>query len=81
MKVKVALFKMKIKELKKVVSVDELKGWAPYTGDLKNSFPRDIKMEINEENIYNLDWSGKKNDLPLRELINSRNYKFRIINQ
>jgi hypothetical protein len=60
MKVKVALFKMKIKELKKVVSVDELKGWAPYTGDLKNSFPRDIKMEINEENIYNLDWSGKK---------------------
>ena len=60
MKVKVALFKMKIKELKKVVSVDELKGWAPYTGDLKNIFPRDIKMEINEENIYNLDWSGKK---------------------
>jgi mRNA-degrading endonuclease HigB of HigAB toxin-antitoxin module len=60
MKVKVALFKMKIKELNKVVSVDELKDWAPYPGDLKNSFPRDVKKEISEENIYNLDWSGKK---------------------
>jgi hypothetical protein len=60
MKVKVALFKMKIKELKKVVSVEELKEWAKYPGDLENSFPTDIRKEMDEENLYDMDWSGKK---------------------
>ncbi len=60
MKVKVALFKMKIKELKKVVSVEELKEWGRYPGDMENSFPPDIKKDINEESLYSMDRSGKK---------------------
>lgn len=60
MKVKVALFKMKIKELKKVVSVEELKEWAKYPGDLENSFPLDTKRDICEDAFYSMDWSGKK---------------------
>gem|GEM_PF-1787843 len=60
MKVKVALFKMKIKELKKVVSVKELKEWPKYPGDLENSFPEDSRKEMGEENLYGMEWAGKK---------------------
>lgn len=60
MKVKVALFKMKIKEINKVVNVEELKEWTRYPGDMENSFPPDTKQDICEDALYSMDWSGKK---------------------
>ena len=60
MKTKVALFKMKIKELNKVISVEELKEWTRYPGDMEHSFPPDTKQDISQDDLFSMDRSRKK---------------------
>lgn len=36
--VKVAMFKMKFKDLRKVISVEDINSWIPYPGDFTSEF-------------------------------------------
>ena len=58
MKVKVAMYKMKIKDIKKVMTVAELDSWEQYPGDFFSSFSSDVKNESNKKYVYG--YHGKR---------------------
>jgi hypothetical protein len=58
MKVKVAMYKMKVKDIKSVINLAELDSWAQYTGDFHSTYSSDVKNKTNNKYVYG--YRGKR---------------------
>lgn len=52
MKVKIAMYKMKVKNIRSIMTVAELDSWQRYTGDFFSTYSSDVKNKANNKYIY-----------------------------
>lgn len=53
MKVKVAMYKMKVNDIKSVVTVAEMLSWNPYPGDFASTYSLDRRRKATKKFNYN----------------------------
>ena len=52
MKVKIAMYKMKVNDIKNAVDVEELLSWAPYPGDFSSVYAPDRRDKMIKKHAY-----------------------------